>query len=465
MLFAGELLSEAGALLEQGIHPTKIIEGYDIATTHLKESLSELTVPIDPDDDAQLRNIARTVVTGKWDAAGTDFLADRAVQAVRAIETDNRIPFERITRKTIPGGSFHDSELVEGLVIDMDESSTDIVSPEEQLPSTYTDATVTLIDEELSTDEPTGIGAVDPDSYDDYEAFKEYEDGVYDGYVQAIVDAGTDVLFCQQSIDEPVRYQLADEGILAVERTRRDELNKLARATGAQAVTVEQLSPAVVGRATSIERRSVGPTDVTVVSGFDEFDQISLIFRGGTKRVAAETKRKLDDCFYVLKLAIEDEAVLPGGGASEIAMARELRDEATQHPGKEQLAIEAFADALEVVPRTLARSAGMNPIDALVELRTAHDGGSTTAGLDLDDGTVSDMVEAGVLEPLHVKWQAITSATEATNMLVRVDDTLPVSGHDEDEHDHDDHDTGPGGLVESTDGYPWAVGHSMGHDH
>lgn len=463
VLLAGALLSEARSLREQGVHPTKITEGYHLAAGHVKETLQELTVPVDTDDET-LRDIARTVVTGKWDSSGMDFLAERAVEAVRAIEGDNRVGFEKITRKTIPGGSFYDSEVIDGLVIDMEESSTDVVSSDEQLPSSYTDATVALVDEELSTDEPTGIGAVYPDTYGDFEAFREYEQEVYEQYVDALIGVGVDVVFCQQSIDDPVRYRLTEEGVLAVERTRRDELNKLARATGAQPMPIDQLTAANVGTATSVERRSVGPTKITVVSGFDEFDQVSLLFRGGTERIAAETKRKLDDCFYVLKLAIEDQALLPGGGATEIALARALRDRAAQYPGKEQLAIESFADAVETIPKTLAASAGMNPVDALIELRNAHDGGRVTAGLDLDACSVADMVDFGVIEPLHVKRQAITSAAEAANMLVRVDDAVPASGHGE-EDDHEDHDHGPGDLVSSTEGYPWALGHSMGHDH
>jgi len=465
VLLAGALLSEAQSLREQGVHPTKITEGYHLAATHVTETLPDLTVPVDTDDDGTLRDIARTVVTGKWDSSGTDFLAKRAVEAIRAIEGDNRVEFEKITRKTMPGGSFYDSEIIDGLVIDMEESSTDIVSPDEQLPSSYTDATVALVDEELSTDEPTGIGAVNPDDYDDVEAFRAYEDEVYEQYAEAITEVGADIVFCQQSIDDPVRYQLADEGILAVERTRRDELNKLARATGAQPVTVNNLAPATVGYASTVERRSVGTTDVTVVSGFEEFDQVSLLFRGGTKRIAEETQRKLDDCFYVLKLAIEDGMLLPGGGATEVALARELRSTAPTHPGKEQLAIEAVADALETIPRTLAKSAGMDPVNALIDLRNAHSDGSVTAGLDLEQLAVTDMATKGVLEPLHVKRAALTSSVDAASVVVRVDDAVSVSDDNENGHDHEDHDHGPGDLVPSTDGYPWALGHSMGHDH
>lgn len=464
VLLAGELLSEADSLIEMNVPPTKIAEGYHLAASRAARLLSEYTVPIDVDDDDRLRDVARTVVTGKWDESGTAFLAERAVETVRAVERDDRVAFERITRKTIPGGSFYDSEVVHGLVVDLNESSTDVVSPAEQFPREIRDATVALIDEELSVDEATGVGAVTPETYGDYEAFRSYERDVYDEHAARITDVGADVVFCQQSIDDPVRHRLAREGVLAVERTRRDEFDKLARATGAQTVAVEHLTPATVGRATGVERRAVGPTEVVVVSGFDEFDQVSLVFRGGTEHVAEETKRKLDDCFYVLKLAIEDRAVLPGGGAVETALARDLRAEAAERPGKEQFAVESFASALETIPRTLASNAGMDPVDTIVELRNAHDDGHHTTGLDLDAGTVADVAERGVLEPLHVKRQAITSAADAANMIVRIDDAVSVSGRARDGHAHD-HDPGTGDVVHSTEGYPWAVGHSMGHDH
>ncbi|RQG99259.1 thermosome subunit alpha [Natrarchaeobius oligotrophus] len=465
VVLAGELLDEAETLLERGVHPAKITEGYHLAASRATDHLAERTVSVDFDDDERLRDVARTVVTGKWDESGTEFLADRAVETVRAIERDGRVGFERITRKTIPGGSFYDSEVIHGLVIDMAESSTKVVSPETALPRRYQDATVALVDEALTIDTAQGVGAVDLTCVDDLESLKAYERERYERYAETVTNAGADVLFCQQSIDDPVRYLLAEEGVLAVERTRRDELHKLARTTGAQPVPLDDLSRVATGTATTVERRSVGPTEITVVSGFDEFDQVSVLFRGGTEHVAAETKRMLDNCFYALKLAIEDEAVVPGGGAIEVALARELRADASSLPGKEQLAVEAFADALETVPRILAESSGMNPVDAVLELRTAHHDGRSTAGLNLESGSVDDMVDHGVLEPLHVKRQAIASAAEAANLIVRIDDAVSVSGNG-DGHDHDhDHDHGPGGLVHSTDGYPWAVGHSMGHDH
>lgn len=466
VVLAGELLGNAASLVEKGVHPTKITQGYHLAASRASAHLEDLALSVDADDDERLRNVARTVVTGKWDDEATDFLAEKAVETVRTIERDGRVGFERITRKTIPGGTFYDSEVIEGLVIDMDESSTDVVSPEEENARQIRDATVALVDREMTVDKPEEAGTVSFDSRDGYEALREYEQDVYERYVDHVTDVGADVVFCQQGIDEPLRYLLADRGVLAVERTRRDELRKLARSTGAHPVdTIDELTAATVGEAEEVQRRILGSTPVTVVSGREGFGHVSLLARGGTEHVADETKRMLDDCFYALKLAVEDGSVLPGGGAVETALAMELRAFADEHPGKEQLAIEAFAEALEAIPRTLAETAGLHPVDALVELRAAHDGGRRTAGLDVQAGEIADVTADGVLEPVRVKRRALTSAADAANMIVRIDDAVPASFGDED-HDHEeDHDHGPGDLVQSTEGYPWAVGHSMGHSH
>ena len=193
---------------------------------------------------------------------------------------------------------------------------------------------------------------------------------------------------------------------------------------------------------------------------------MSLLLRGGADHVAEETKRIIDDCFHVLRLAIEDGRVVPGGAATEVAIARAVRDQATSLPGRTQLAADAFADALDVVPRTLAETAGLDPVDTLVTLRNRHHAGELRAGIDVDTGRITDMAERGVLEPTRVKERAVTSATEAANALLRVDDVI-ASSRDTHEHEHaeEDHDHGGTGLVESTEGYPWAVGHSMGHGH
>lgn len=465
VVVAGELLKGAESLLEHGVHPTTITEGYHRAALRAAETLHRDAIRIDGADSDRLQEVARTVITGKWDAEATAFLAERTVETVRAITDGRQVDFEKITRKTAPGGSVFDSMVVEGLIIDMESSSTDIVSPDPGPPSYIENATVALIDNQLTIETATGQGTVSLDSPDQLKEFKQYEDETYATQVTRIVNSGADVVFCQKSIDDPVRYLLANEGILAVERTRQDELHKLGRATGAQHVaTVDELTPEHTGEAGVVERRVIGSNQFTFVRDSEGFDQVSLLLRGGTEHVVEETKRVVDDCFHVLKHAIEEETVVPGGGAMEVHLARELRDYAIAVPRREQLAIEAFADAIETVPRTLAASAGFDPVDSLIELRARHHDGEITAGLVLATGDVDDMVAHGVLEPLSVKQRAIQSAAEAANMILRVDDIIAAST-DRTDGAEDDHDHGPGDLVGSPEGYPWAIGHSMGHEH
>ncbi len=464
IVLAGELLANAEGLLEDGVHQTTVTRGYARAAERALDALDEQTTTVDPTDEDQLRDVAKTVITGKWDERASTFLAAKAVDVVLAIEQDGAIDAAKITRKAIPGSSYYDSEVVDGLVIDMNTSSTTSVSPEPGPPDAIADATVALIDGQLTIETATGQGAVSVESPEDLHAFREYEEDVYETHVRRIVDAGADVVFCQKSIDDRVRYLLAREGVLAIERTRQDELEKLGRATGARPVgTIDDLTPEATGRARRVERRDVGTTELAVVEGRDDVEQVSLVLRGGTQHVADETKRVIDDCLRVLTCAIEDGVVVPGGGAAEIHVARDLREFASSVSDREQLAVEAFADAIEVIPRILAESSGLNPIDAVVELRARHYDGNRTAGLALESGTIDDAVARGVVEPLAVKKQAIASATEAANTLVRVDEVVSVTrdgaAHADDEHDHDH----AGGLVESTEGYPWAVGHSMGH--
>ncbi|ELY63413.1 thermosome subunit alpha [Natronococcus jeotgali] len=464
IVLAGALLAEAESLLETGLHQTTIARGYTLAADRVRETLSELAISVDPDDDEQLRAVARTAITGKWDREASEFLAEKTVAAVRAIERDEVVDLKRLTRKVIPGSSYYETEVVDGLVIDMDSSSTTPVSPDPDSPDTFEDATVALIDDQLTIETASGQGTVSLESPDDRHEFRKYEREVYDRYVGRITDAGTDVVFCQKSIDDTVRHLLAKAGVLAVERTRQDELEKLGRSTGATPVgTVDDLTDADTGVAHRVERRDLGATEVAIVDGGPGVDQASLLLRGGTQQVADEAKRVVDGCFHVLSRTIGEGVVVPGGGATEVALAQDLREYETDVSGREQLAIESFADALEEIPRTLAASGGLDPIDTIVELRASHHDGEQTTGLRLESESarIGDVVEAGVLQPSAVTERAIASATEAANLLVRVDEVVAVTRKDDDHgHDHDhDHSHGHGGVVEGTDGYPWALGH------
>ena len=462
VVLTGSLLAEAERLLDRGLHPTTVTDGYHRAAERAVEALRRGAAPVDADDTERLEAVARTAITGKWDGEATAFLARRAVETVRAATRDGQVEFDRITRKSVSGGSVFDSRIVEGLVVDTGSSSTEVVSPEPGPPRRLDDASIALVDDGLTVEGVDG-GRVTVDSAAAIERFQAYEDEVYEGHVERVADAGADVVFCQQSIDDAARYRLAKAGILAVERTREDELRKLARATGAGVVAkTAELTPDATGHAGVVERRTVGPARLVTVGDCADSEQVSVLLRGPTERIAEETKRVIDGCFYALRHAVEG-SVVPGGGATEVSLARELRDVADASPRREAFAVRAFAEALEVIPRTLAETAGLDSIDTLLELRTRHHEGDPTVGVAVEAGGVDDMLARGVVEPTRVKQHAIASAAEAANVLLRVDDIITAAadggggthGHD---HDHG-HDHGSGGVVESAGGYPWTLGH------
>ena len=467
IVLAGELLDRAESLLEQGVNPTMIAAGYYYAAKRASALLDSYTFDIGLSDRERLEALARTAITGRWDRDSTAFLASLFVDSVGRIEREGTIEHRRITRRAIPGGRLRHSTIVEGLPIDTERSSTSLLTPRSRRPDRIEDATIALLDDGLRIETVDGLERVSLDGPEDRQELLEYEDSVYAEQANTVAATGPDVLFCQQSIDDPVTYLLAERGILAVERTRRDELVQLGRATGARHVgAISELTAADVGHAGLLERRRVGGRELLVLSECVEDEQLSLLLRGGPEHVVEELDRIAGSCLRALGLAIEQGAVLPGGGACEIRLGSDLRAEARGIGSCEQLAIEAFADALEAIPRTLAENAGLDPIDALAELRARHHAGENTVGLNLEargGGRIGDILEAGVIEPLAVPRRAIESATEAATTLVRVDDVIAAERDEsEGEAEHDDHDHGPVGL-ESTEGYPWAVGHSMGH--
>ena len=462
VVLVGELLARAEALLDRGLHQTTIARGYRLAAQRAIDRLEEYAIEIDSTDTDRLEAVAATTITGRWDAEAVSFLSELAVEAALVVERESRLDLRRVTRRSFPGGRLEDSTLVDGLVIDLQESSTAVVTPDTTLPRRVEDARIALVDDQLTIETVDGLGTLALDGPEERQELLAYEDDVYAAQAETIAETGANVVFCQQSIDDPVRYLLAERGILAVERTRRDEFVQLARATGATHVgSVGELTTADVGRAGLIERQRVGGRELAVVSDCEETEQVSLMLRGGPQHVVDELDRIMSTCLSVLELAIEERTVVPGGGATEAHLAEGLRTYARGIGDREGLAIEAFADALEAVPRTLAATAGLDPVDALIGLRARHHAGKATTGIDLtaETGRIADMRNTGVLEPLGVKRRAIGGAEEAATMLVRVDDVIAAS---RDRSGDEDHEHGPGGL-EPTEGYPWAIGHSMGH--
>jgi chaperonin GroEL (HSP60 family) len=462
VVLTGELLVAAADLMDRGFHPTTIDRGYRLALDRARSELEERALEIDPSDTELLLNVAHTAVTGKWSDEEAAALLELVVEAAQTVERDGTVERRRITRTTIPGGSPTDSELVSGLAIDMDSSSTTLASLDVDLPTRIEDAGVALVDDQLTVEKADAVTRVSVETADQLARIADYEGDVYREQARGIAAAGADVVFCQKSIDDEVLAELAREGVIAVERTRQDEMHKLARATGAEMVMrVDELTPEHVGHAGSIERRAVAGTHLAIVGDCPDSEQQSLLLRGGTDHVIAETKRLIENCLDDVTLAIETDGVVPGGGATEVALASTLRDAADGVAGREQLAVTAVADALESIPRTLAASAGLDPIDTLLALRNRHERGDERAGLDVTTGQVVDMVDSGVLDPAPVKRHAITSATEAATILIGIDDMILATGDGEPGHDHDhghDHGDGHGG-VEATGGYPWAVGH------
>ena len=347
---------------------------------------------------------------------------------------------------------------VSGLAVDMGSSSTSVENVD--VPRHVDDATLALVDRELTVDQADAVSNVSVDAPETMQALREFENDAYAAKVAAFLDVGADVVVCQKSVDDPLRRELARAGVLTVERTRQDEMHKLAAATGGDLVaSVDELSPETVGEAESVERRRLGETDLLVVTERRDSRHVSLLLRGGTQHVVDEVKRIVEDCVHVASLAVERETVLPGGGATELRLARELRDYADGVEGREQLAVRAFADALETVPRTLASTAGTNPVDALVELRARHHDGHHDVGFDVAAGEPRSMVDAGVLEPLVVKQHAVANAEEAANALLRIDDVIAATGEDEEGGETGGGGGGHAGHDHGSGGYPWAIGH------
>ncbi|ELY65868.1 thermosome subunit alpha [Natrinema versiforme] len=438
VVIAGELLSQAENLLDQDIHATTLAQGYREAAEEATEALEEIAIDVDEDDTEILEQIAATAMTGKGAENAKDLLSELIVEAVRAVSDENGVDTDNIKVEKVVGGSIENSELVEGVIVDKERVS-------ENMPYFAEDANVAIIGGDLEIKETEIDAEVNVTDPDQLEQFLEQEEAQLREMAEQIADAGADVVFVDGGIDDMAQHYLAQEGIIAVRRVKSSDQGQLARATGATPVSsVDDLTAEDLGVAGSVAQKEIAGDQRIFVEDVDDAQAVTLILRGGTEHVIDEIDRAVEDSLGVVRTTIEDGKVLAGGGAPEIDLSLALRDYADSVGGREQLAVEAFADALEVIPRTLAENAGLDPIDSLVELRSAHDGGDTGAGLDAYTGDTIDMDAEGVYEPLRVKTQAIESATEAAVMLLRIDDVI-AAGDLAVSHDDDDEEMPPGG--------------------
>lgn len=425
-VLTGELLAKAEELLDKGVHPTIIASGYRHAAKKCAEILDTITIDVSKDDRETLKKLARTALTGKGAGEYKEFLADIVLDAVLSVaeETEDGIKVDvgDITIEKKEGGSILDTEMIPGLVIDKER-----VRP--NMPKKIQNAKILLASFGIEFHKIEKDAEIKITSPDQMQLFVEQEERMVKEMVDKIIASGANVVFSQKAIDDLAQYYLEKAGIYACRRIKKSDLQKLAKATGATLFQdVTDIRSSDLGSAEMVEERDIGGAKMTVLTGCREEKTVSLVLHGGTTHIVDALKRALNDALCVVGVALEDKKIVAGGGSPEIELALRLREYAATLKGREQLAVSKFAEAFEIIPQTLAENAGLDAIDMLIELRSQHEQGNKNAGLNVYTGKVVNMYDMDVLEPLRIKTQAINSATEATVMILRIDDVVAASG-------------------------------------
>ena len=423
VVIAGELLKNAERLLDQEIHPTVIARGYRLAADKALSVLHAMSENISEKDEAMLKKVAMTAMIGKGGAESSrERLGDICVKAVKHIidRVDNKsnIDADNIKIEKKVGSGVEDTELIEGIVVDKERVHSG-------MPKLMKNAKIALLDAALeikSTEIDAKIQITDPSQM---QAFLDMEEKMIKQMVDMIVKSGATVVFCQKGIDDVAQYYLSKHGIYACRRVKKSDMDGLARATGAKVVSnVDDLIASDLGLAGVVEERKVGDENMTFVKECKHPKTVTILVRGGTEHVVDEIKRALTDAVGDIVASLKDGKVVAGAGASEIELARQIRQFSESLSGREQLAVQAFAESMESIPKTLAENAGLDPIDMLTELKAAHDKGRKWAGIDVFTGKVMDAWKEGIIEPLKIKTQAISSASEVAVMILRIDDVI-----------------------------------------
>jgi len=422
VIIAGELLKKAEDLLNQNIHPTVIARGYRQAAEKAKEILNELALPITINDNDLLIRIAETAITGKGAESCKGKLSKIAVDAVKRVmvKTATGLTFDKdnIKLEKKVGSSVEDTELIDGLVLEKE-----AVHP--GMPKRLTDAKIALLDcpiEIRDTEIDAKIQITDPAQM---QAFIDQEERMLRKMIDRIVASGATVVFCQKGIDDVAQYFLAKKGIFAARRVKKSDMEALVRATGGKIVTnLDELQASDLGAAGIVEEIKLGDDYLTYITKCPHAKALTILVRGGTEHVVAEVRRAMTDAIGDVSTALKSGKVVAGASSIEMEVSRRVRQYAQKLSGREQLAVFAFAEALEVIAKTLAENAGLDPIDVVAELKSAHEKGQLWAGIDVFTGTVTDAWKAGVIEPLKTKTQAISSASEVAEMILRIDDVI-----------------------------------------
>jgi archaeal chaperonin len=422
VVIAAELLKNAEGLLAQGVHPTVIAEGYRMAAQKSLVILDGIAITVKPTDTAILKKIAGTALTGKNAEVQKERLCDLIVKAVVSVtDPDGKADLAHINVEKKVGGSVDDSSLIEGMVIDKERAHPN-------MPTSVKNAHILLLNAALEFKKTEVNAKINISSPGQAQAFLDEEERMVHAMIDRVIQSGATVLFCQKGIDDVALHYLARAGILAVRRVKKSDCENLARATGATMVnSVDAITAKDLGTAGLVEEKKVSGDEMIYVSKCKNPKAVSIILRGGTEHVVDELERAIHDALMVVSVVIEGKKIVAGGGAPETELSLRLREYAATVGGRVQLAIEAFAASMEIIPRALAENAGLDAINILVDMRADHEAGKKTFGVNADTGKPTDMLKAGVVEPLRVKTQAISSAAEAAVMILRIDDIVASS--------------------------------------
>jgi thermosome len=425
VVLAGRLLELAEELIDEGIHPTIIIDGYKKAMDYAIQVANEIAQPINVEDKNQLATVAMNALSSKIVAEAREYLAKIAVEAASiAVEKVNgryNLDLDWIKLEKKKGQSLAETQLIQGIVLDKE-----VVHP--GMPKRVVNAKIAVLDAPLEIEKPEWTTKISVSSPNQIKAFLEEEANILKSYVDKLAEVGANVVITQKGIDEVAQHYLAKKGIMAVRRVKRSDIEKLAKATGAKIVTsIKDIRPEDLGFAGLVEERKVGEEKMVFIEQCPNPRAVTILIRGAADRILDEAERSMQDALHVIRDLYREPKIVPGGGAFEIEVARRLREWGRKLPGKEQLAVLKFAEALEQVPTILALTAGLDPVDVIAELRRRHDAGEVDAGVDVLNGKVANMYKLNVVDPLLVKKQVIRSAAEAAIMILRIDDIVAAA--------------------------------------
>jgi len=426
VVFGGALLAKAEELLKKDVHSSVIVEGYQAASEKTLEILAEIAKKIQPDDRESLIKVAKTSMQSKLVSEDSDFLSKLVVDAVLKItvkkENIHSVDLDNIKAEKKSGGSIQDAQLITGIVLDKE-----IVHS--GMPSKIQGAKIALLNTALEVEKTEMSAEIRISDPTQMQMFLEEENRMLKSMVDKIHDVGVNVLLCQKGIDDIAQHYLAKNGILAVRRVKESDMTKLGKATGGRVTaSIDDLTEKDLGHADIVQQKKVESDKWVFIEGCRNPQSVTLLMRGGSQRVVDEVDRSIHDALMVVKDVIEKPAIVAGGGAPEAFVAAQLKEWADSFDGREQLAIKKYAEALEIIPLTIAENAGMDPIDTIANLRAKQSQGRKWTGIDARNTKIADMLAIDVVEPLVVKEQIIISATETANMILRIDDVISISG-------------------------------------